>query len=168
MFLILIPHDEQRYGQRIMDGPNVLANSIRASHGPFTVRKLTSSPCVPMEKSCCGCASMSILETSHGFHLTMILQRHIFCDFHNISPVWATGLQESWEPLPMSITWVSHRANNIRLVNRTYPTNMTTTALRQAVGGQPSHGGPLPLIHWVAQRWAARWASRGVLEAGHL
>ena len=34
------------------------------------------------------------------------------------------------------------------------PTNMAPSALLQALGGQPSHGGQ-PTIYWVAQRWAA-------------
>ena len=45
-----------------------------------------------------------------------------------------------------------------------YPTNIASAALQRASEGQPSHGGQPSLGHWVAQRWAARWASGGPLE----
>ena len=38
-------------------------------------------------------------------------------------------------------------------------TNIVPAALQRASGGQPSHGGQLPLCLWVAQRWASRWTS---------
>ena len=37
-----------------------------------------------------------------------------------------------------------------------HPTNIAPTALQRADGGQPPHGGQPPLIHLVAQRWAAK------------
>ncbi len=39
--------------------------------------------------------------------------------------------------------------------------NLAPVALQRASAGQPPHGGLLPLSHWVGQRWAAKWASRG-------
>ena len=46
--------------------------------------------------------------------------------------------------------------------------NIAPVARRQNAGGQPPHGSQLTLIHWVARRWAARWAASRALEAGHL
>ena len=40
-----------------------------------------------------------------------------------------------------------------------YPTNIAAEALQRDYGGQ------LPLSHWGAQRWVARWASGVLLEA---
>ncbi len=55
-----------------------------------------------------------------------------------------------------------------RHVRSPYPTNIATAAFQRASGGQPPHAGQLNLIHWVAQRWAARWTCRELLEADHL
>ena len=42
-----------------------------------------------------------------------------------------------------------------------YPTDIASAALQRTTRGQPSHGGWLTLGQWVAQTWAARWASGG-------
>ena len=50
------------------------------------------------------------------------------------------------------------------LLNR--PTNIVPAALQRASRGWPPHIDQPALIHWVAQRWAARWASSGPPDAG--
>ena len=40
-----------------------------------------------------------------------------------------------------------------------HPTNIAPAALQRASRGQPPNGGQPTLSNWVAQRWAARWAS---------
>ena len=53
-------------------------------------------------------------------------------------------------------------------LNTDYPTNIAQVARQRTAGGQPPNGSQLTLIHWVAPRWAARWAAGGPSEAGHL
>ena len=41
------------------------------------------------------------------------------------------------------------------------PSNVAPAALQRASTGQPPHAGQPTLSHWVAQKWAVRWASGG-------
>ena len=55
-----------------------------------------------------------------------------------------------------------HWCSVYKLPSNDIPTNIAPAAHQRASGGQ------LPLSHWVALRWVARWASRGPPEASLL
>ena len=69
----------------------------------------------------------------------------------------------------MYVPWLPrYEVVSFRVMVRNYPTNIAPAALQRASRGQPPHGGQLTLSHWVADRWPARWDSRGHQDGGLL
>ncbi len=60
------------------------------------------------------------------------------------------------------LSWYTlHHLPDTPTRNKDLPTNIAPATLQWASRGQPPHGGQPPLIHWVARKCAARWASGG-------
>ena len=107
-----------------------------------------------------------------GLHVDTVQPPHRPCGLTQIIQLHSTSSLGQARQMPMPS--YNHSVINTRNVERVTsgrawvnPINIVPPALQRASKGQAFCGGQPPLSHWLAQRYASKWAPGGPSEDRH-